>query len=463
MPALATPRPPRLLPATIGLGLVITAIFTVMLVAFRSELHDEIRRTVIDRDAAVLHPVARRQVAASALRGHATSPRPEELLVTILQNAQQEGVLAVAVYDAQGALVRALPDTLLFAELAAPDYLALLAGDPISRYHPKFALDRYFAGIDAAAARAPVLEVLLPLDGPGATTRLGFAQYYLDARTLGQKLDAIESRLLRQTAATLVIGVGLISTVLAFAYLGLRRAERQVAERNTRLARANFELTLTAKTSALGQLTSHLIHSLQGSVAGLRAVVASGASAEPDWRSAVNYTEHMQAMISEVVTLLGSAQAGPASAYELDGGDLARLILERNAAAAGNKGIRLVMENRLTGLVDGHRGSVLCLIANNLVQNAIAATGAGYRLVVELHSDEDDFILTVADQGAGIPEQIRARLFEPGVSGRPGGTGLGLSISRLLAQQIGGSIELVSTGSHGTIFRVRVPRSAGHH
>lgn len=459
MAAVLTPRLPRLLLATLGVGIVITGIFTVVLVRFRTELHDEIRRTVIDRDAAVLHLVARRQIAAFPARGTAAA-RPEELVVTILQNAQQEGVLAVAVYDAQGALIRALPASLLFAELAAPDYLALLSGEPISRYHPQFQLDRYFSGVDAAAARAPVLEVLLPLAGPGGA-RLGFAQYHLDARTLGLKLDALESRLRRQTAVTLAVGVALIAGVLAVAYLGLRRAGRQIAERNARLAHANFELTLAAKTSALGQLVSHLIHNLQGSVAGLRAVMADGASAETSWRSAASYTERMQAMISEVVALLGDARNGTGAAYELDGRELTRLILERNSPEAKTRGVRLVVENRLAGTIDGHRGSLLCLIATNLVQNAIAATGAGYRLVVELTSDRDNFTLTVADQGEGIPDEIRSRLFEPGATGRPGGTGLGLAISRLLARQAGGDLELVSTGSHGTIFRVRVPRPAG--
>lgn len=460
MAAVPTPRLPRLLLATLGVGIVITGIFTVVLVRFRTELHDEIRRTVIDRDAAVLQLVAQRQIAAAPPRGAAPAARPEELLVTILQNAQQEGVLAVAVYDAQGALIRALPASLLFAELTASDYIALLSGEPISRYHPQFALDRYFSGVDAASAQAPVLEVLLPLGGPGGT-RLGFAQYHLDARTLGRKLDALEDRLRRQTAVTLAVGVVLIAGVMAAAYLGLRRAGRQIAERNARLAHANFELTLAAKTSALGQLVSHLIHNLQGSVAGLRAVVATGTSAETGWRSAASYTERMQAMISEVVALLSDARNGTGAAYELDGRELSQVILERNSSEAKTRGVRLVVENRLAGTIDGYRGSLLCLIATNLVQNAIAATGAGYRLVVELTSDRNNFTLTVADQGEGIPEEIRGRLFEPGATGRAGGTGLGLAISRLLARQAGGDLDLVSTGSHGTIFRVRLPRPTG--
>lgn len=455
MAAPEAPRPPRLLLATLGVGIAIAVIFTGILVRFRAELHEEIRRTVVERDAAVLHPVARRQIAAVQSRGAAVV-RPEELLVTVLQNAQQEGVLAVAVYDAQGGLIRALPASLLFAELSAPDYLALLTGDPISRYHPQFQLDRYFSGVDATSASAPVLEVLLPLDGPGGGARLGFAQYYLDARQLGRRLDAIEERLHRQTRATLLIGIGLIAAVLTVTYFGLLRAGRLVAERNARLARANLELTLAVKTSALGQLTSHLIHNLQGPVAGLRAVVATGGPAEAGWRSAAGYTERMQAMISEVVAMLSDSRND--TIYELNGRELAALIVERNSPAALTKGVRLAVENRMTDLIDGHRGSLLCLIASNLIQNAVAATGPGYRLVVELGSTPGGYVLTVADQGSGIPPRIRDRLFEPGATGSPQGTGLGLAISRLLARQAGGDIELVSTGSHGTIFRVTLLR-----
>jgi signal transduction histidine kinase len=447
-------RPPKLLVATVGVGVVLAAIFTALLVQFRAELHEEIRRTIVGRDAAVLHSVARQQVSATMARS-GIAPRTEDLLTAVLPSAQQEGMLAVAVYDAQGGLVRALPAALLFAEIAAADYVALLSGGPISRYHRSFPLDRYFAGVNPASATAPVLEVLLPLEGGVDGARLGYAQYYIDARALGRELDAIERRLRRQTTATLLGGMLLITLVLTGSYLGLRRGERLVAERNVRLARAHFELTLATKTSALGELTSHLIHGLQGPVAGLRAAVTRGTPAGTDWQTAAGYTEQMQTMISEIVGLLGDATAGVT--YELDGQQLIVIIRERNSANALAKGVRLVVENRLACRIDSHRGSLLCLIANNLVQNAIAATHAGYRVVVELTSNEEQIILSVADQGEGIADSVRERLFEPGATGRIGGSGLGLAISRRLARQIGGDLELVSTGAHGTIFRVPVP------
>jgi len=352
------------------------------------------------------------------------------------------------------------PDTLLLVDLPLSDYLELLKGESISRYHPAFPLDRYFTGAAAARGPTPVLEVLLPLHGRDAARLLGFAQYYLDGRPLARQLALIDDRVNRQTAATLGIGALLIAAVLAAAYAALRRAQHAVAERNARLVRANFELALAAKTSALGQITSHLIHGLQGAVAGLRAAVAGhGANAAPDWQTAANYTDRMQAMIQETVALMGDTSTQ--TAYELTGRELADIIRRRNAAGAERKGVVLEVAGGFTQSLDSHRGSLLCLIASNLVQNAVEATAAGRRVGVQLRNGGGAVTMTVTDEGPGIPAEVRPHLFEPGRSGRPGGSGLGLAISRLLARQIGATLALDSTGPDGTSFSLTVPLGAG--
>ena len=455
------PRRPKLLLATLAVGTVLTGIFAGMLVRFRADLREEVRRTIIGRDAAILQQVALRQIAESEARvAAAVETRALLSAVPAGMRPEEEGVLAVVVFDAQGAVIESVPRTLLFAELAPADFLALLGDELISRFHENFPLDRYFTGVDAAHRTAPVLEVLLPLYGHGASRLLGFAQYYLDARALSAELAAIDSRMNRQTAATLAIGIALIAAVLTSAHFGLQRAQRLLAERTERLARANFELTLSAKASALGQITSHLIHGLQGSVAGLRAVVSGGGVAAADWQSAVTYTERMQAIIAETVGLLSDTSAH--ASYELTGDELAGTIRERNSASAARKGVVLSVQNgdgeSIT--VDGHRGGLLCLIASNLVQNAIDATPPGRRVLADLARNDGTLVLSVTDEGMGIPESIRPRLFEPGATSRPGGTGLGLAISRLLARQIDADLELVRSGPTGTAFRVTLRKDA---
>ncbi len=449
---------PRLWPATAAVGMLLVGIFSAMVVWQGRESREVARQKVIGRDAARLLPQALQQISESAPLAADDAFNTRTLLSAVLTSAKQEGMLAVVVYDSDGALVQSVPGNLLFAELPASDYVTLLAGEPISRFHRDFPLERYFSGLGASAPTAPVLEVELPLSREASGRVLGFAQYYIDGRVLGEELAAIDQRMNAQTFTTLAIGTALFCGVLALAYLGLRRAQQAVAERNERLTRANFELTLAAKASALGQITSHLIHGLQGSVAGLRAVMAGrGGAGETtsDWESAAGYAERMQTMIHEAVSLLGDT--GAQASYELTGGELAETIRTRNLAFAADKGVRLSVREEFSGTLDSHRGSMLCLVAANLVRNAIEATSPGRTVDASLQVVDGRLLLTVVDEGRGVPEAVRSRLFEPGVSGRPGGSGLGLAISRLLARQIGAELALIATGPGGTTFRVTLP------
>ncbi|HEY1763634.1 MAG TPA: sensor histidine kinase, partial [Opitutaceae bacterium] len=104
--------------------------------------------------------------------------------------------------------------------------------------------------------------------------------------------------------------------------------------------------------------------------------------------------------------------------------------------------------------MESHRGGILCLIAGNLVQNAIVATDSGKKVTVEFKNEGDRMRLVVSDEGRGIPSERKARLFEPGQSSRQGGTGLGLALSQLMARQIGASLVMVRTGPTGTEFEV---------
>ena len=70
-----------------------------------------------------------------------------------------------------------------------------------------------------------------------------------------------------------------------------------------------------------------------------------------------------------------------------------------------------------------------------------------HRLALDLH---------VIDEGPGIPEEIRDRIFYPLVSGREGGSGLGLTLAQTFVQQHGGVIECDSRPGR-TDFRILLP------
>ena len=469
-------------PAAVALlaGGLLVALFAALLLHFRGDLTAEIHRKIIERDAAVLHPVALQQLRdAAGLHPNASvpprdpemhagaddslSPNSDSVLAVLatLKSAQQTGMLGVAVFDGEGSPLRAVPSSLLYADLPPADYLELTHLKPISRYHPAFAFASAFPGQPPGGASTPVLEVLLPLYYPGSTALAGVAQYFIDARPLARELAVVDDEIAGQTRVTLALGAALILLIVGAASWGLTRAQRIIAERNERLIRANLELSLAAKASVLGQITSHLLHGLQGPVAGLRTVLAArgnGDSTE-DWQTAAGYTERLQAMIQETVALLGERSS--ATAYELSGHDLAAALHERHRPAARARGVGLVVEDGFSARIDSNRGNLLCLIAGNLIENAIQASPAEATVSVRLEHADDEIRLSVADQGRGVPEEVLPRLFQPGRSSKPGGTGLGLAISHLLALEIGASLVLVRSGASGTLFSVTLPlRSA---
>jgi signal transduction histidine kinase len=77
---------------------------------------------------------------------------------------------------------------------------------------------------------------------------------------------------------------------------------------------------------------------------------------------------------------------------------------------------------------------------------------------VSLERLGDASLVRLTDNGPGVPERLRERLFQPFAgSGRPDSTGLGLAIARELAQAHGGDLTLTKSGPEGSTFELRLP------
>lgn len=96
----------------------------------------------------------------------------------------------------------------------------------------------------------------------------------------------------------------------------------------------------------------------------------------------------------------------------------------------------------------------------NLIRNAIEATQAAGRqapVVVHISQACGHTVVRVTDQGQGLSEEQRSRLFQPFFTTKPSGTGLGLLICEKIAQLHGGSITLESTSPVGSTFALAIP------
>ena len=97
----------------------------------------------------------------------------------------------------------------------------------------------------------------------------------------------------------------------------------------------------------------------------------------------------------------------------------------------------------------------------NLLVNARQVLGEGGSVTLRTRAgSRGEVVVEVRDDGPGIPEEARERIFEVFYSSRGGGTGLGLPIAKQIVERHGGTIEVDSEIGAGTTFRIRLPR---HH
>src|SRR5688500_16525568 len=153
----------------LGVAILLAVVFALLVAQYGRELRREIREKMIERDAAVLYPVAQRQIEhdGTARLGGETAGFS---LSALLPDARREGLLAMAIFDEDGVTLEQVPLNQLLVELPVEDFLGLQNSRPITRFHPQFRLSDLFPGSPTTSV-VPVLEIILPLRASRAAAR----------------------------------------------------------------------------------------------------------------------------------------------------------------------------------------------------------------------------------------------------------------------------------------------------
>jgi len=98
----------------------------------------------------------------------------------------------------------------------------------------------------------------------------------------------------------------------------------------------------------------------------------------------------------------------------------------------------------------------------NLVENSISVLHEGGVIDIVLSSDPEKqvVLLEVKDNGPGVADEDKHRLFEPYFSTKKSGTGLGLAIASTVVADHGGQIRVTDNSPTGAIFTVELPMNA---
>lgn len=250
-----------------------------------------------------------------------------------------------------------------------------------------------------------------------------------------------------------------------------RRDEIGLAERELHDMQSELASMLQQKSrlAALGLAVSKVSHDLRNMLSSAHLISDRLAMAEDP--TVKRFAPKLIASLDRAIGFLtqtlkfGRAQELPPEREKLKLHDLADEVIETAVVQASG---RVVLFNHVPAdmLIDADREQ-LNRVLTNLLRNAIQAIETlqaespeapeGH---VTVRSWRDGSVVTVEvrDNGPGIPERIRPRLFEAFQSAaRSGGVGLGLAIASELIRSHGGEIRLESTGDGGTAFHIVVP------
>jgi signal transduction histidine kinase len=326
--------------------------------------------------------------------------------------------------------------------------LAELIGFAERRIQREFGLAAVRLSVPRDTARAPLESpgglghvARLPLMKNGSEIGL------LEAATTGSYLTGETSAALEFLAEPLPGGIDLCRLIGEKLQL-----ERELAERE--------------RLAGLGQMAATISHNLRNPLSSMKTVLQVQLE-NPDLpldarRDCALVVSEIDRMSAKLTQLLRYAKPS------VNGERVGAVALARQTASlfgrdAEQRNIRFEFDQPREEILVLGSEEALGEVLSNLIVNAMEAQPNGGRIRVGLSSDGERAEIRVDDDGPGIPEELRGKIFQPYFTTKLAGTGLGLSIVARRVAEMGGTLACESPlrNGTGTRFRMTVPLAKG--
>lgn len=249
-------------------------------------------------------------------------------------------------------------------------------------------------------------------------------------------------------------------------FTGFIRDLTEHQDRERHLSELQSELIHVSRLNELGQMVSALAHevnqpltAMSNYVSGMRRLLAAGK--RQDAELAMERIAEQAGRARQIIQRLRNLVTKNAGERRVE--SLTTVIEEASALALVGIGQGLKLKIQVAAVaaeavIDRIQIQQVLL---NLMRNAAEAMDSSARreLSITTSRAEDMIEISVADTGPGLPELVRARLFEPFVTTKPNGMGVGLSVCRAIVEAHGGELRAEDAEGGGTVFRLTVPHS----
>jgi signal transduction histidine kinase len=461
----------RFIPSTrraFGQGVAVAlAVLAATILAGLLPMRAMVREQIARRDAEALYATTlMEQLDTLETDGSDVRTDEEVGFDAAIRASRLKGVLGIRFFDVDGGFSDTFPASVMPQPLDAEPLADVRDLTAHGCFRPDTPLSDVFIYLpqfsEGRIAQVPILEVTVPLHRRDAATLVGSAQFIVEGTGIAAEYARLNRQLIRIGLFTFAVAGSVLVAMLWPAFRRMEKLNLDLSARGERLQRANDELALAARASAVGAISAHLMHGLKNPLASLSQFVSRGPQADDpeqaDWQDALSASRRMQSLVEQTLEVIGDVRGNPA--YEVTVKELLSDVQGRIAAAASRRSVVLSLHAEGNCTLSSRAANLTGLILVNLLENAIEASPAGASVRLGVSKQGERLCFLVRDEGTGFPEHLRNQLFLPCKSTREGGSGIGLAISKQLAECQGATLELADSSPQGCVFRLMLPLSA---
>ena len=240
----------------------------------------------------------------------------------------------------------------------------------------------------------------------------------------------------------------------------LRQQQREKEHIEQELKKAKSQLIRQTRLATIGQVAASIAHELRNPLGAVRNANYYLQRRVPEGHT--KWTEYLAIIEREVATaeriistLLEMSRAKEPTVQAVDLAEAVQKAFDR-IEDTGGVGLRCTLDPDPFILHADPEQFQQVLV--NLLTNAVQALYGDGQIDVTATSDAQFNVITIQDNGPGIPAHMRDEIFEPLFTTKAKGTGLGLAICRQLIERHGGQLDLADTENTGAVFHIQLPR-----
>jgi signal transduction histidine kinase len=231
------------------------------------------------------------------------------------------------------------------------------------------------------------------------------------------------------------------------------------------LAQAQQRAVDAERLAVLGRLTTGLAHEIRnplGSISGSIEMLRESPALSPEDKQLCDIVRREAARLNNLVTdMMDYGKPRAPEVHAVDVARLAREVVELAARSerSGAGDVAVAYEGPSDAALARCDGAQMRQVLWNLVRNAVQASAAGSCVTVRVAPNGATVSLSVEDQGPGISEEARGRLFEPFYTTRAHGVGIGLAVVKRIIDDhapFGATMAVESPKAGGARFTVRL-------